>query len=101
MKSWKETAAERRDDRHVKMPEESVRPVTITKDTRKWCRGKAGVPHKLECRSYRQAKGMAVYGGEEWRAQLYANWRVLICSTCGKELETWYGREKNKPEWVT
>lgn len=43
------------------------------KDTKKWCKGKEGVEHKLVCE----------------QSKTYAKLKELICTTCGKKLD-WY-----------
>lgn len=92
--SWKKSAADRRDARNTKSPEAS-KPVPSKKDTKRWCKGKVGVEHKLECRDYVATKNAPEY---------LNRWKLLICTACGKELERWapFGRRANNPppEWV-
>jgi hypothetical protein len=82
MSDWKESAAKRRDDRNTKSPEsndKSAKP-SKKKNTKKWCKGKEGTPHKPECRKYEDVKGVR-------KSSIFTGWRVLVCTTCGKELE--------------
>lgn len=91
-KTWKETAAERRDARATK-DELRDKPVNKKKNTKKWCRGKEGKEHDSVCMSYSDIKRPGTTYGREWK--------VLICKNCGKELETYYPFGKQEPpEWV-
>lgn len=94
MSDWKQGAARRRDTRQAKDPE--PRPLGGSKrDTKRWCRGKVGVEHTSECRVYVETKGHVGRMGSALK-----RWRVLVCTTCGKELATWFGHG-DKPAWVT
>lgn len=93
MSEWKQAAARRRDERNAKPDDASTLSASKRKDTKRWCRGKVGVEHRPECRRYNETKRQDLPG--------LNSWRVLVCSECGKELATWYGTKKNKPEWVT
>jgi hypothetical protein len=64
------------------------------KNTKRWCRGKVGVEHKTECRDYYDTKRWGI-------GTTVRNWKLLVCTVCGKELDTWLGGRKNKPAWAT
>lgn len=98
MNDWKESSIKRRDARHTKSsdePTKSLKP-SKKKDSKKWCKGKEGKGHQTKCISYNEAKHLS----HVWSQ----NWRILICTSCGKELETWRDQTKadrqNKPDWV-
>lgn len=98
MSDWKQGAAKRRDERNVRSPDRQ-RPPPSKKDTRRWCRGKVGVEHKTVCKDYREVKGLgtAIPGFAK-------DWRLLVCTECGKELATHYAfgaSKKDPPAWVT
>lgn len=94
MSDRKQDAARRRDVRSAKDP--SVRPEGGSKrDTKRWCRGKVGVEHTPECKVYVDVKG---YTGMMRNG--LKRWRLLVCTTCGKELATYLGG-KRRPAWVT
>lgn len=94
MSEWRERANRRRDERQTAVP--VIRPPSGSKkDTKKWCRGKVGKPHTPVCKPYASDRG-----------SIFANWRILACSECGKQIDyyypvTWKNREHRKPEWVT
>lgn len=99
MSDWKEGALKRRDARHTKVSDEPTKSVKVAKkkDTKKWCRGKEGVEHKLECVPYSATK--------KTTQKFYESWRLLICKTCGKEMDTYFpslGKfiRRQKPAWV-
>ncbi len=83
------------------------RPATArgAKNRRQWCRGKRGVEHKPECHDYAKIKNVATPHGL-LGAKLYAGWKVLVCETCGKELDYWWpplsGSRvvRSPPDWV-
>ena len=97
-KSWKETAAERRDARHTKVPDDP-RPTPGKKDTKRWCGGKVGREHKPKCMPY----GSRFMSGMD----IFKDWRVYACTACGKELERYApirfrsDPPQPKPDWVT
>lgn len=68
------------------------------KDTKRWCGGHVGREHTPKCMTYFESKG-------ETRPYMKFSkrWRLLVCTTCGKELDHWYpiGKHKEKPSWVT
>lgn len=90
MSDYKKSGIDRRDFRSSKDPEQQAKH-SSNKNTRKWCKGKEGVAHVTKCVSYKELKQ---------RSYIPDSWRLLICTVCGKELETWVGRNKNKPDWV-
>lgn len=96
MSEWRERANKRRDERQVLVP--CIRPPSSSnKDTKKWCRGKVGRAHKPVCVSYNELKRVSYFG----------QWKVLMCETCGKQLDHYWpspfreGRVIPIPEWVT
>lgn len=105
MSDWKKGAAARRDARNIKDPNDTPKPGASKKDTKKWCRGKVGVEHKPECRDYQDVKNS--FRGHALGDKMFQGWKLLICTTCGKELDHYYpmtfaGREpKPPPPWVT
>ena len=65
------------------------------KNTKRWCRGKVGREHKPECRSYNEVK----------RVTFAPEWKLLICSECGKELDFWmpsrfFKKDRPAPMWA-
>lgn len=115
---WKKGAVDRRDARAAK-DEPVVRPspridlstrnnqaATILagrkakKNTKKWCRGKVGTEHQTVCLVYSEAKNT------DPRLDFYHAWRMLACSVCGKELDSYHPlgfvglEDRPKPEWV-
>jgi hypothetical protein len=120
MSDWKRGAAARRDARATKTPEDvrklaaAIVPLETTtlassarlakkKNTKRWCRGKAGVGHKLRCVDYVTTKFVdtSVYTD---RAK---SWKILICEVCGKELDRYWPMQwgdrplPSPPPWVT
>jgi hypothetical protein len=98
MSDWRERSNKRRDERQTKVPVIRA-PSASKKDTKKWCRGKAGVEHKPVCMTH-----------DEWenRSQSSAwskDWRVLVCEDCGKQLDYWWPVPFMKgaapPAWLT
>ena len=100
--SRKKSAADRRDARNAK-PDDVPR-VRGKRNTKKWCRGKPGVEHKLVCRDYNEVKRTMV--GTPLEGKVYKNWRVLMCAECGKEIDYYMPldiegiKAKSKPPWV-
>lgn len=92
MSDWKQDAAKRRDARNSK---DTVRPKGGSKrDTKRWCKGKVGVEHTPKCFDYAEVK----------RGPWLKGWKLLACTECGKELDTWWPsarNKRNKPDWVT
>ena len=106
MSDYKESANKRRDIRNLKEPEDltgSPKLAPKKKNTKRWCRGKVGIEHQLECRNYASTKHNQSVATKQLAIGIRAsnNWRILVCKICGKELETWYGKQRNKPDWVT
>ena len=70
-----------------------------SKDRRKWCGGKPGREHAPKCVDYQETKRWR--GGGDW----LKGWKILMCTTCGKELDTYFptrwGKSKPVPAWVT
>lgn len=90
---WKQRANKRRDERRTIVP--TIRkPSGSSKDTKKWCRGKVGRPHTPQCVEYNTHR----------RVTYAPDWRLLICTTCHKELDFYmpaFRRRKSKPpKWV-
>lgn len=71
-------------------PKADLRPVGQIKNTRRWCRGKIGVPHQLTVKTYREVKGPG------WHPRGEA--QILLCSVCGKELDQ-YRPEHPSTDW--
>lgn len=68
-----------------------------SKNRKRWCRGKVGVEHTPECRDYQDVKN--------WRAGTMLNgWKLLVCTACGKELDTYmppmFGVGRPIPDWA-
>lgn len=79
MSEWKQDAARRRDARNGgPVPHTKARP---TKDRKRWCGGRAGREHKPVARPYCDVK-RTLFRHPEW-------W-LLICTTCGKELDRYW-----------
>ena len=96
---WKESARKRHIERHTALPE--IRPPGGSrKNTRKWCKGVKGREHKSVCRSYAEIQNSVERG--EWSRE----WRVLVCTNCGKHLDNYWPMPRFKlktlkPDWVT
>jgi hypothetical protein len=87
---WKVGAAERRDERAARV-EPRERKKAAKKDTRTWCKGVEGREHKHAVSTYAEAKG----------AHWGADWLVLYCTECGRELQSYCPRwDKEKPAWA-
>lgn len=88
MSDWKESSTKRRDVRQGGGPD--PRPVGGSKkDTKRWCKGKSGVEHTLVARDYTEVKhaGKFLFGARQ--RNIYEGWKILLCSDCGKEFETY------------
>jgi len=123
MSDWKQGAAKRRDARNAKAPEtDRISNPKISrkkKDTKKWCRGKEGTEHNLKCVDYRDTKLAARDINGTNMTNLYAGWKLLVCTECGKEVDHYYpmrfrtvdnngvvvpypeSSRNKKPDWVT
>ena len=74
-----------------------TRGVPNKRDTKRWCKGKVGVEHKLTVAT------RSMPGKDHGLPESFKNWLVRYCTTCGKEIAWYYpmGRaKKNPPEWV-
>lgn len=96
--AWKAGAAKRRDEKQVKDPAQEVVRKSPRKDKARWCRGKTGTNHTPVCKTFAEAKSKPSDG-------YWSNWRILVCSTCGKELKHFFPlwglvKEKEPPAWV-
>ena len=96
MGEWQERVNKRRDERATRAPEGRAKH-RAKKNTKKWCKGVEGREHKPECQK-----------GPEIGKWYLEDWRFLVCTTCGKQLDYWTGpksflrtRDNPKPEWVT
>jgi hypothetical protein len=93
---WNERALARRNARQAPAVSE-VTPVRSTKNTRKFCRGKVGVEHKLVVSDRGSiGKGIQVQDFDK-------KWLVRYCSACGKETDWWYPMgilRREPPAWV-
>lgn len=98
-KARKEQSREKRGRLGIPDEEASNGPAR-KKDTKKWCKGKVGRPHKLVCKKWSDVVSQTPQDSTShirWRD----NYRVLICERCSKQVDFWYGgRGKNRPEWV-
>lgn len=93
--SWRGRAVHRRNERQTAAPEIRA-PSGSKKDTKKWCRGKVGTPHKAVCKTFGELKN------QRWSRD--TEWKVLVCSDCEKVLERWFPtpwRPRKEPAWVT
>lgn len=96
MKSYKAASLEYK---HARQGGVDVRPPSNSKkNTKRWCKGKAGVEHTGECKAYDDVKHSGLKCPE---------WKILVCKTCGKELDNywpypadWNLKPIAKPEWV-
>lgn len=94
--SWKEGSVARRNERQAK-PQVRARPQRAKKDTRRWCRGKEGVEHKLVTMKFDLVAKFGVKGG------IFKDWLLRFCTVCGKEVAHYYHfgkQKKDPPEWV-
>lgn len=94
MSEWRERANKRRDARQTKAPVTRA-PGGSKRDTKKWCRGKVGVEHTPLCIDYNRLKNTSYLDG----------WKVLVCTKCRKELDTWapvswMKDDRKPPAWV-
>jgi hypothetical protein len=105
MSEWKARAVRRRDARHTKSPTEipKARVANAKKDTKRWCRGKTGVEHSPKCVDYRGTK-LAPSDFRGRPINPYEGWKLLVCATCGKELDRYCPRRGNdkqpRPAWA-
>lgn len=90
--SWKQSGTKVRDARHTKVEDAATPGLSKKKDTKKWCKGKAGVEHELKCYPYKHD------GKNKYLKSCY----VLACSSCGKEFASYFGTfsSTKKPDWV-
>ncbi len=99
IRTEKETAASRRDMRNAK---DAIRPTSVGRRGKKrWCKGKPGVEHAPRCMNYDEVKG--IRSDEKIRAR-HPGWKLLVCATCGKELDFFFPlgvQKRNPPGWVT
>ncbi len=93
----KESSLKRRDTRAAKDPEPTRASHGGKRNTKRWCNGKVGVEHVGKCLKYRDVKR-----SHPDHPSLFATWRLLVCSKCGKELDYYRGGPKSgRPDWVT
>jgi hypothetical protein len=101
MSDRKISSAKRRDERSQKVPDQTT-PHRASKNKKKWCKGKVGIPHQPVCRKFVEVKKT------EFRSTLSISdtWRILVCSECGKDLDYYYPMkisgypEQKPPDWV-
>jgi len=89
----------RRREARQEKPTDAPRAVRGKKDRKRWCGGHVGREHKPVCMNYGELKPRMV--GDK---VLLAEWRVLACTVCGKELDLWWPsalNKRDKPAWVT
>jgi hypothetical protein len=93
MSDWKERSNKRRDERNIKISDESVKH-SSKKDKKKWCKGKVGTEHTPICMPYSKYTGF----------KAFTDCRELVCTNCGKILDTYLPFSlvinKDKPDWV-
>ena len=99
--SWREQSADRQAVRNEKSDDTpKTRGVANKRDTKRWCRGKSGVEHKLVVSSLTDAH--KDYG----MSTTFAGWYIRYCSKCGKEFAMYspplrgYPERKPKPAWL-
>ena len=100
MSERKKLAAEARDARNA--PGENIEELSTGqrkhKDKKRWCKGKVGVEHQGVCMPYKSPTldALGAFG--------YEQCRQLVCSRCGKVLDSYFfvkGHKRKKPAWVT
>ena len=90
-------------DADARDPKLDLRAPGSRKNTRHWCRGRRGIPHKLVVRDYVAVKRVT---WPSWY-QIEGS-KILLCSVCGKEFATYIPRGATPyfpalvpPDWVT
>lgn len=104
---WKEGVAKHKVDRQTPAVAEVPGP-RPRKNRKQWCRGKVGTEHKPVCRTYAETKPTCLLAKDAGGAFRTADWRILVCTTCGKELDRYYPLnfagsrwpKKPPPAWV-
>jgi hypothetical protein len=118
LRNW-EHGSTRLDEERADAPEVAP-PPRARKDRRRWCRGKAGIPHQAEMRFSKRAlygqarwdqvrmcgwkerrKWRVVDGELKWLPNgvwEYSCWHELACTECGKILNH-YPRGSECPDW--
>lgn len=97
--SWREGSAARRDTRQAPAPlTANTRSVPNKRDTKRWCKGKVGVEHKLVVKTRREL------GKEHYRSPDKMPSLCRYCEACGREFD-WYhpwfkADRQNPPQWV-
>lgn len=86
---------------HAQDPKLDQRAPSKSKNSRHWCRGKRGVPHKLVVGNTADVK-------PGFFTRPSAEGKILYCEACGKEFDLWWPRwykskwpEPPIPAWVT
>lgn len=89
MSDWRQSAVDRRDERHTFAPDVDPSRYRRTKTNRnRWCRGKVGVEHVrewVEDEKHFNTPDMAAY-----RRERGVTWLLMRCTKCGKHLDRWY-----------
>ena len=97
--SWRERANVRRSERQTAVPDDHKTRGVSKRDTKRWCKGKVGVEHKLVVKPRSEIAGKAHY-------QILTTsekWLIRYCESCGKEVAWWYpmgGMKREPPAWV-
>lgn len=81
--------------------EEKEKIPSKRKNRKRWCGGHAGREHITECRKYADAKNIYYHLNDDWTTSVYSGWYVLVCTKCGKEVDSYVriaGRKR--PDWV-
>jgi hypothetical protein len=96
--SWREGANARREKRQTAGSDaHATRGVPNKRDTKRWCKGKVGVDHKLV------VKTRADIGKDHGLPTSFKDWLIRHCEICGKEVAWWFpmgGMKREPPEWV-
>lgn len=91
--NWRLHGIARRDERHTAVPDDAKPPGRRRRNRHKWCKGRPGIAHKPKCQPYHATP-----------TALNKNWRVLICTTCGRKLDVYFDSpfwtRRAKPDWV-
>lgn len=83
MSEWKQSAIDRRDERHTKIEGKRL-PSRRKPNRKKWCKGKVGVLHTPV---WKGVQPFVVFN-KDWNKDQ----REFVCTKCGKVLDWWWGR---------
>lgn len=103
--SYRASGVIARDARHAPDGPDAPRAVRGKRNRKRWCGGKEGREHTPKCMNYTDAKRPHVIN--EKHASSLSAWKLLVCTTCGKELDRyWPWRQPGEsgyeppPEWA-